>query len=126
LDELALLVTERGVVFFRDQDLNTDQQVRLFKHYGILDKHPAQKGVEHVVITGSTKDHRELANYTPWAEDDFHADTSFEINPPSYSMLRMEEHPDVGGDTAWVSFSNSENNILKFLPMSTDVACVAY
>jgi alpha-ketoglutarate-dependent taurine dioxygenase len=22
---------------------------------------------------------------------------------PSYSMLRMEEHPAVGGDTAWVS-----------------------
>lgn len=22
---------------------------------------------------------------------------------PSYSMLRMEEHPETGGDTAWVS-----------------------
>lgn len=43
LDELALLVTERGVVFFRDQDLTTDQQVRLFEHYGVLDRHPAQK-----------------------------------------------------------------------------------
>ena len=21
---------------------------------------------------------------------------------PTYSLLRMEEHPDVGGDTAWV------------------------
>lgn len=43
LDELALLVTERGVVFFKDQDLTTDQQVKLFEHYGVLDKHPAQK-----------------------------------------------------------------------------------
>lgn len=61
LDELALLVTERGVVFFRDQDLTTEKQVELFEHYGIsclplsqlcsylirrigiLDKHPAQK-----------------------------------------------------------------------------------
>ena len=25
------------------------------------------------------------------------------IIAPSYSMLRMEEHPAVGGDTAWVS-----------------------
>ncbi|KAJ5689743.1 sulfonate dioxygenase [Penicillium macrosclerotiorum] len=55
LDELALLVNERGVVFFRDQDLTTDQQVQLFEHFA-----------------------------------------------PSYSLLRMEEHPDVGGDTAWV------------------------
>ncbi|KIH87968.1 alpha-ketoglutarate-dependent sulfonate dioxygenase [Sporothrix brasiliensis 5110] len=103
LDELALLVTERGVVFFRDQDLTTDKQVELFEHYGILDRHPAQKDVRHVVIKGSTEDHRNILSYTPWPSGDFHADTSFEINPPSYSMLRMEEHPAVGGDTAWIS-----------------------
>jgi hypothetical protein len=103
LDELALLVNERGVVFFRDQDLDTEKQVKLFEHYGILDRHPAQKDVKHVVIRGSTQDHREIAKYTPWPSGDFHADTSFEINPPSYSLLRMEEHPEVGGDTAWIS-----------------------
>ncbi|KAK4912712.1 hypothetical protein LTR49_018885 [Elasticomyces elasticus] len=103
LDELALLVNERGVVFFRDQDLTTEKQVELFQHFGELDKHPAQKDVKHVIIKGSTEDHREILSYTPWPSGDFHADTSFEINPPSYSMLRMEEHPPVGGDTAWVS-----------------------
>ncbi|KAM7193850.1 putative alpha-ketoglutarate-dependent sulfonate dioxygenase [Rhypophila sp. PSN 637] len=103
LDELALLVTERGVVFFRDQDLDTGGQVKLFEHYGILDRHPAQKDVKHVIIKGSREDHREILKYTPWPSGDFHSDTSFEINPPSYSMLRMEEHPEVGGDTAWVS-----------------------
>jgi sulfonate dioxygenase len=35
LDELALLVSERGVVFFRDQDLTTEGQVKLFEHYGM-------------------------------------------------------------------------------------------
>ncbi|RAQ68436.1 alpha-ketoglutarate-dependent sulfonate dioxygenase [Aspergillus flavus] len=103
LDELALLVTERGVVFFRDQDLTTEKQVELFQHYGVLDKHPAQKDQKFVNIHGSREDHREIANYTPWPSGEFHADTSFEINPPSYSLLRMEEHPAVGGDTAWVS-----------------------
>jgi sulfonate dioxygenase len=43
LDELALLVSERGVVFFRDQDLDTEGQTKLFEHYGVLDRHPAQK-----------------------------------------------------------------------------------
>jgi sulfonate dioxygenase len=103
LDELALLVNERGVVFFRDQDLTTEQQVKLFEHYGELDKHPAQKGGRHVIIKGSTADLRQDNVYTPWPSGDFHADTSFEINPPTYSMLRMEEHPLVGGDTAWLS-----------------------
>lgn len=102
LDELALLVSERGVVFFRDQDLTTEQQVRLFEHYGELDKHPAQKGQRHVNIGASNDDFREILNFTPWPQGDWHADTSFEINPPSYSLLRMEETPDVGGDTQWV------------------------
>ncbi|CAI4212043.1 unnamed protein product [Parascedosporium putredinis] len=78
LDELALLVTERGVVFFREQDLTTEGQVELFQHYGILDRHPAQKDVKHVIIRGSREDHREILNYTPWPSGDFHADTSFE------------------------------------------------
>lgn len=33
-DELALLVAERGVVFFRDQDLTLDQQHELATYYG--------------------------------------------------------------------------------------------
>lgn len=36
LDELALLVNERSVVFFREQDLTTEGQVKLFEHYGTL------------------------------------------------------------------------------------------
>lgn len=82
LDELALLVNERSVVFFRDQDLTTEQQVSLFEHYGTLDRHPAQKDARHVVIRGSREDHHELLKYTPWPSGDFHADTSCEANPP--------------------------------------------
>ncbi|KAL4949289.1 hypothetical protein BDW69DRAFT_188454 [Aspergillus filifer] len=103
LDELAALVTERGVVFFRDQDLDTEGQVRVFEHFGVLDRHPAQKDQKVRLIGAHREDHREILKYTPWPSSDFHADTSFEINPPSYSLLRMEEHPEVGGDTAWVS-----------------------
>lgn len=91
------------MVFLRDQDLTTAQQEALFQHYGTLDKHPAQKDAKHVTIRGSVEDHRQLLAYTPWPSSDFHADTSFEVQPPSYSLLRMEEHPPVGGDTAWVS-----------------------
>jgi sulfonate dioxygenase len=43
LDELAALVNERGVVFFRDQDLTTERQVEIFEHFGILDRHTTQK-----------------------------------------------------------------------------------
>ncbi|KAG0645086.1 alpha-ketoglutarate-dependent sulfonate dioxygenase [Hyphodiscus hymeniophilus] len=103
LDELAALVGERGVVFFRDQDLTIERQVEIFGHFGILDKHTTQKDTKHFVVRGSNADWRAVSKYTPWPMMEFHADTSFEINPPSYSLLRMEEHPEVGGDTAWVS-----------------------
>jgi sulfonate dioxygenase len=90
-------------VFFRDQDLTTPEQEQFFEHYGILDKHPAQADRKTVDINGSNRDWRQdLVDY-PWPLAALHADTSFEINPPSYSMLRMEEHPPVGGDTLWVS-----------------------
>lgn len=35
-DELALLVAERGVVFFRDQDINIHEQIELGRYYGPL------------------------------------------------------------------------------------------
>jgi len=105
LDELAALVNERGVVFFRDQDLTTERQVEIFEHFGILDKHTTQQdgNMKHFIVSGSNADWRTVSKYTPWPMMEFHSDTSFEINPPSYSLLRMEKHPEVGGDTAWVS-----------------------
>ena len=90
-------------MFFRNQDLTTAQQEKFFEHYGILDTHPAQQNRKTVDINGSNRDWREDLVHTPWPVAALHADTSFEINPPSYAMLRMEEHPPVGGDTLWVS-----------------------
>jgi len=74
---------------------------------------------KHFIVRGSNADWRTVHKYTPWPMTEFHSDTSFEINrtltpvgirillwqeaAPSYSLLRMEEHPQVGGDTAWVS-----------------------
>ncbi|OAL21510.1 hypothetical protein AYO22_07906 [Fonsecaea multimorphosa] len=122
LDELALLVTERGVVFFRDQDLTTEGQYKLFEHYGIntLKRTAAQKDQKHLVIKGSQEDHREMLKYTPWPSGDWHADTSFEINPPSYSLLRMEEHPKVGGDTAWISQYGTYDALSKAMQRFVD------
>ena len=38
-DDLALLVAERGVVFFRKQDINVHETIELGKHYGPLHVH---------------------------------------------------------------------------------------
>jgi hypothetical protein len=39
-DELALLIAERSVVFFRDQDLSPQKQLELGKYFGEVEIHP--------------------------------------------------------------------------------------
>ena len=39
-DELALLIAERSVVFFRDQDITPQQQKELGEYYGKIEVHP--------------------------------------------------------------------------------------
>ncbi|KAF2797113.1 putative alpha-ketoglutarate-dependent sulfonate dioxygenase [Melanomma pulvis-pyrius CBS 109.77] len=98
-DELALLAAERGVVFFRDQDLTIEKQYELTKHYGLQDRDPNQVDPRHVTILGRDDDIRSFANYGA----DFHSDHSFESNPPAYTMLRLIRTPEAGGDTIWTS-----------------------
>lgn len=35
--------------------------------------------------------------------NDFHNDHSFEVNPPAYTILRMDRSPPTGGDTIFTS-----------------------
>lgn len=98
-DEIALLAAERGLVFFRNQDMTTEQQHDLTKHFGLQDRDPNQVDVRHVTILGRNDDIRAFANYGA----DFHSDHSFEDNPPAYTMLRLIRTPEVGGDTIWTS-----------------------
>ncbi|ODQ80985.1 hypothetical protein BABINDRAFT_6842 [Babjeviella inositovora NRRL Y-12698] len=44
-DELALLIAERVVVFFRDQDLSPQKQLELGEYYGQVEKHPQAQHV---------------------------------------------------------------------------------
>ncbi|KAH7075716.1 putative alpha-ketoglutarate-dependent sulfonate dioxygenase [Paraphoma chrysanthemicola] len=98
-DELSLLAAERGVVFFRNQDITIDQQYELTKHFGLQDRDPNQVDARHVTILGRDDDIRAFANYGA----DFHSDHSFEANPPAYTMLRLIRTPETGGDTIWTS-----------------------
>ena len=98
-DELALLVAERGVVFFRDQDLTTEGQHEFTKHFGIQNRDPNQVDPNHVTIIGRDNDIRAYADFS----GEYHSDDSHEVNPPAYTMLRMLKTPEFGGDTIWTS-----------------------
>ncbi|OZJ05525.1 hypothetical protein BZG36_01905 [Bifiguratus adelaidae] len=106
-DELALLIAERGVVYFRDQDINPEQQLELGRYFGRLHIHPTsgqpqQEGLEeiHVVFSdGKTvREYGTRGHQTYW-----HSDVTYERQPPSYTSLIVDEVPSTGGDTLWIS-----------------------
>ncbi|KAH9052903.1 alpha-ketoglutarate-dependent sulfonate dioxygenase [Lactarius deliciosus] len=106
-DELSLLVAERGVVFFRNQDLNIHEQLDLGRHWGPLHKHattpvPKEPGLEevHVVYTDSSR-RPDPASFTKI--DLWHSDVSYELQPPSATSLKVITGPETGGDTLWSS-----------------------
>ncbi|KIW34438.1 uncharacterized protein PV07_01216 [Cladophialophora immunda] len=108
--DLARLVATRGVVFFRNQeDFDIEAQRELGKFFGTLHKHattsmPQREGLEdvHVIYTtDESLDQRAL--FTPtylW-----HSDVSYEVQPPSYTSLKVLTGPPRGGggDTLWCS-----------------------
>ncbi|KAI9794429.1 MAG: hypothetical protein M1816_005499 [Peltula sp. TS41687] len=109
-NDLARLIAVRGVVFFRDQDdFDIEAQRELGRSFGTLHKHattavPRRPGLEdvHVVFTDEkSKDQR--AMFTPtflW-----HSDVTYELQPPSYTSLKLLTGPPRGGggDTLWAS-----------------------
>jgi sulfonate dioxygenase len=105
-DELALLIAHRGVVFFRGQKITADEMLELGSYYGPLHinlahtkKDPELLVVENAVETSAAvlKRHK----YDPVST--WHADVSYERQPPAYTLFKVLTTPEVGGDTLWAS-----------------------
>ncbi|KAG2175921.1 hypothetical protein INT44_000399 [Umbelopsis vinacea] len=107
-DELALLVAERGVVFFRDQEINIHEQLALGRYYGPLHIHPTSgqpKDIPeaHVVLLDGEKTKRQEYIVGRSNSDLWHTDVSYERQPPGLTTLKIDTLPPVGGDTLWAS-----------------------
>lgn len=100
IQEVAVLAAERGVVFFRNQQMTLSEQVAIGSRLGELHVHPAAKapdGYPEVLLVHTD------ANSSYTAGDGWHSDVSCDARPPALSMLRVETTPPVGGDTLWAS-----------------------
>ncbi|RPD60196.1 TauD-domain-containing protein [Lentinus tigrinus ALCF2SS1-7] len=128
-DELALLVAERGVVFFRDQEISIQEQLELARHFGPLHKHattpiPREPGLEevHVVYNDGSRrpDPSAFSKIDLW-----HSDVSYELQPPSTTSLKVITGPPYGGDTLWSSgyalYSSFSPGFQKYLEGLTAV-----
>ncbi|KAI8807779.1 hypothetical protein BJ742DRAFT_757270 [Cladochytrium replicatum] len=108
--DLALLVSQRGVVFFRDQDITIDQEIDLGKKlaapHGTLHVHPlTEEGSEFgdVVTNINSENNKRYVREPVPASTGWHSDITFEPNPSSYAILKLIDLPETGGDTLWAS-----------------------
>ena len=99
-EELHRALLEWKVLFFRDQNLSSEQHVRFSRLWGELEIHPflAQGDVPEIVRFA--KDEKTKAVENVW-----HSDVSFREAPSMGSVLRALEVPAVGGDTIWVDMA---------------------
>ncbi|KAF2400139.1 taurine catabolism dioxygenase [Trichodelitschia bisporula] len=128
LRDLAIKISERGVVFFRAQDnLTNELQKQLIIKLGELTGRPKTSGLHiHPILnterelggndpeisTISSVQHQKF--YKPGPKSDelspkkqytaqWHSDIAFEPVPADYSSLRLVQLPKTGGDTLFAS-----------------------
>ncbi|EOO03811.1 putative alpha-ketoglutarate-dependent taurine dioxygenase protein [Phaeoacremonium minimum UCRPA7] len=125
--DLAITISQRGVVFFRAQDeLDNELQKKLILRLGELTGRPATSGLHIHPILNSERDlggsdpeistissvqHKQI--YKRQTDDQlsvkksnsaqWHSDIAFEPVPADYTSLRLVELPSTGGDTLWAS-----------------------
>ncbi len=99
IDELRQLVAERGVVVVRDQSLTIEEHIELGRRLGPLHIHPAYADAVHP--EGLRVHADETSEFA--AGEGWHSDVSCDLEPPAISMLRFDQLPSRGGDTAFAS-----------------------
>ena len=91
---------KHGVIFFRDQPLDSDGFLAFAQRFGDIVEYPFVKGLpDHPLIIPVLKLPHETHNFGGvW-----HSDTTYLDVPPAATMLIARELPTVGGDTLFAS-----------------------
>ncbi|PYH93835.1 alpha-ketoglutarate-dependent sulfonate dioxygenase [Aspergillus ellipticus CBS 707.79] len=121
LRDLSLLLAQRGVIFFRDQhNINDTLQKELCRRLNELSGAPKENGFYRHSLLAMQGEDPEMGKVDPdrlrtmynkplngmprqTHIREWHTDSSFEYMPPSYTVLRLGEMPETGGDTLWAS-----------------------
>ena len=98
------------VIFFRDQDISTEQHMRFGQYFGELEIHP------FTPLGTNREDHPEVLRIThnednKPKENAWHSDVTWRMEPSLGSILRMVETPSVGGDTLFANMEAAYENL---------------
>jgi len=127
LRDLAITISQRGVVFFRKQDdITNDLQKELVQRLGELSGkpktsklhiHPVSNssrelgGKDDEISVISSEQAKKIYKGGLWKDQEkkqngkeqWHSDITFEPVPSDYALLRLTQLPKTGGDTLWAS-----------------------
>ncbi|KAE8441366.1 hypothetical protein EG329_005469 [Mollisiaceae sp. DMI_Dod_QoI] len=141
LRDLAITISQRGVVFFRKQDdVTNDLQKELVQRLGELSGKPSTSklhihpisnarrelgGKDDEISIISSQQAKKLyadrfkQSKKQSSKDAWHSDITFEPVPSDYALLRLTELPKTGGDTLWASgyevYDRISEPVQKFL-----------
>ncbi|KAK1973545.1 TfdA family taurine catabolism dioxygenase TauD [Colletotrichum cereale] len=123
--DLAITISQRGVVFFRKQDnIDNELQKELVQRLGELSGKPSTSKLhihplnnserggtqddEISVISSAQSKKLDLYRFLGYDQKQsqkgqWHSDITFEPVPSDYSLLRLTQLPRTGGDTLWAS-----------------------
>ncbi len=100
IKEIRQALLDHGVIFFRDQAFDAEQQKRLARRFGDIFIHPNYYGMqadpEIVEIRREPGDTRVVG-------EEWHTDTTMMPAPPMGAILYAIEVPPYGGDTLFAS-----------------------
>jgi len=92
---LRAALLDRKVIFFRDQDITTEQHLAFARAFGELEVHPfAPHKPGYREVLAITHDEK-----NPGRENTWHSDVTWRLEPSLGSILHALEVPPVGGDT---------------------------
>ncbi|WP_211750326.1 TauD/TfdA family dioxygenase [Paenibacillus sp. Marseille-Q4541] len=104
--ELHRAFLEWKVLFFRNQQITSEQQVAFAKEWGALERHPFLPQGSAEEITRFEKNANMTGNENVW-----HADVTWRLEPALGSVLRLSEVPPLGGDTLWADMGAAYDNL---------------
>jgi taurine dioxygenase len=95
VEGIRAALLDRKVLFFRDQNITTDQHLDFARNFGDLEVHPFaphKDGYPEILAITHDRDH-------PGQENGWHSDVTWRQQPSLGSVLRCIECPPRGGDT---------------------------
>lgn len=94
------------VIFFRQQDISEEDQVRFTRYFGQPVPHvrsQPDRPIEEIFIISNVKENGQLIGALGNSEIAFHSDLAYMPQPGTISILYAVELPNQGGETHWAN-----------------------